>query len=529
MPASPIDLDRRLARWIFALAAVAYLLTSGREPAWGDAAAQFKVAQRMFLVHHIDIGEPWPPDMKSGPDGKYYSIYPLVASLVHLPGVVLLETFCPGTDLHHFYQPLTTHIGCSLLGALAVMLFFLLCRQCGVSRRAASLGSLAVAFASTTWVYAHYPYSEIAQAAWFIGFLLWLLRADAEPEPRAGLWLGLYAGLLFGTKYLYAVSVAGGLLWLAWRLRARRRLSLRLIGAIAATLVPFVIASLVYNDACWGSPFATRYQPVFGENLIAGVWGMVASPGKSVLLYSPPLFVTLVMLPRLWRHHRAACTAFLAAALPAFAIYASYKLDGDYAWGPRYTVFAVPAACLGIAVAIDAASRRWHRLALSVVVALGIGVQLLGNAFYWDHYIRISMDARVAWLGTPDRRGAMVKPDKWGCQACFEDMHQLEWLPPFQPILGHLWLARAELAGDPVAKAETYAPWRRQTSLSLASAISKDFDRVRLDWWGMLWISDFPAHRGAGWTLLALMLVAEALAIWRWLVWHRSARDEPGP
>lgn len=532
MPGAPIDLDRRLARTIFALVAVAYLLSSSRESAWGDAAAQFKVAQRMYVVHHVDIGKAWPPGTKPGPDGKFYSPYPLFASLVHLPGVALLgmlETISPRPDTYHFYQPLTTHLECSLLGALAVMLFFLLCRQLAISRRAASLASLVVAFATTTWVYAHYPYSEIAQAAWFTGFVLSLLRVDETAAPRAGLWLGVYAGLLVGTKYVYVVTLAGGFLWLAWRLRARGRLSLRLVRAVALALAPFVIASLVYNDACWGSPLAARYQSVFGENLLVGLWGMVASPGKSVLLYSPPLFVTLVMLPRLWRTQRAACTAFLAAALPAFAIYASYKLDGDYAWGPRYTVFAVPVACLGVAVALDAARRRWHRLALAGVVALGIGVQLLGNAFYWDHFIRISMDASEAWLGAPDRRGSVVPVGADGrCQACFEDVHQLEWLPPFQPILGQLWLARAELAGDSVERAETYAPWRRQTSLSVASRIREDFKRVRLDWWGMLWLADYPAYRGAGCTLLAVLLVAQALAIWRWLVWHRR-RDESGP
>jgi hypothetical protein len=522
--------DRRLALAIFAVAAIAYLLTSGREPPWGDAAAQYKVAEQLYQHHAIDIGRPWPPDMKPGDDGKYYSIYPPIASLVQLPGVVLLDVIRAHAppDAPRFYQPLTSHLACSLLGALAVMLFFQLCRQCRISRRAASTAALVVAFATTTWVYAHYSYSEIAQAAWFTGFVLWLLRVDEEPAPRAGLWLGLYAGLLFGTKYLYLVSVAGGFAWLGWRLIARRRLSPRLVGAIAATAAPFVIACLIYNAACWGSPLATRYQHVFGENLLVGLWGMMASPGKSVLLYSPPLFVTLVMLPRLWRTQRTACTAFLAAALPAFAIYASYKLDGDYAWGPRYTVFAVPVAGLGVAVAIEAVAARWHRIALAGVIALGVGVQVLGNAFYWDHFIRLSMDVRTAWLGRPDRRGAMVPVGKDGrCQACFEDVHQLEWLPPFQPILGQLWLARAQLAGDSFAEAETYAPWRRQTSLSLASRFGDDYARVRLDWWGMLWLHDVRAYRRAGEALLLLLLAAQALAIRQWWLAHQGARDPP--
>jgi hypothetical protein len=274
---------------------------------------------------------------------------------------------------------------------------------------------------------------------------------------------------------------------------------------------------------------------VFGENLITGLWGMVLSPGKSVFLYSPPLLLGLAVLPRLWRAHRSACTALFAAALPAVAIYASYKLDGDYAWGPRYTVFAVPAAGFAFAVAIEAALRatshaRSKKLAVATVCALGVAVQLLGNAFYWDHFIRISIDVRTAWLGTPNRRGATVPIGADGrCQACFEDVHQLEWLPPFQPILGQLWLARARLAGDSFEEAETYAPWRRHTSVSFARRIGDDYERVRLDWWGMLWISDVPGYRGLGIALLVLLLGATALSARWWLRAHRAAAEHVDP
>mgnify|MGYP003542376728 CR=1 FL=1 len=36
------------------------------------------------------------------------------------------------------------------------------------------------------------------------------------------------------------------------------------------------------------------------------------------------------------------------------AVYSRYKLNGDYAWGPRFAVFFVPALGLGFAVLLDA-------------------------------------------------------------------------------------------------------------------------------------------------------------------------------
>jgi hypothetical protein len=526
-------LDARLARAIFVTTFAAYLLSSGREPPWGDANIQYMVAESLAHRGTIAIGKAWPEDLPRGRDGRIYSIYPIGTSLPHLPGIALLEASAAiAKDTRGLVRPLTSHLACSAFGALACVLFFRLCRQRRLSRRAASAATAILAFATTTWVYAHYSYSEIAQVALFTGLALHLLRVDEEPTPGRARWLGLYAGLLFGIKYVYAASIVGAALLLAWRLRRDRRLLVRIALAAATTAAPSLALALGYNYLCWGSPLATGYDAyadtLWGENAVAGLWGMFLSPGKSVFLYSPPLLLGLAVLPRLWREHRAACLAVLATAGPVLAVYSRYKLNGDYAWGPRFVVFAVPALGLPFAVLLDAwlaePARRLRKVVLGAAIALGVAVQLLGNAFYWDHYIRISMDARDAWLGGPDRRGAIIPVRANGrCDCCFEDVHHLQWLPPFQPILGHVWLLRGTLRGDTAEEAEAYAPWRRHTSLALPIAAS--YARVRIDWWGLLWIEDFPRTRALGIALLLLLIGATALGTRGWLRAHRAARD----
>jgi hypothetical protein len=526
-------LDARIARAIFATTFAAYLLTSGREPPWGDANIQYMVAES--LVHHgsLAISRSWPEDLPRGEDGRIYSIYPIGTSLYHLPGLAILEGVAAiDRDARGLARPLTSHLACSAFGALACALFFQLCRQRRLSRRAAGAATAILAFATTTWVYAHYSYSEIAQAALFTGLVLHLLRVEEEPTPARARWLGLYAGLLFGVKYIYAASIVGAALLLGWRLRRDRRALARAALAAASTAAPSLALALGYNYVCWGSPLATGYDAyadtLWGENAVAGLWGMFLSPGKSVFLYSPPLLLGLAALPRLWRAHRAACLAVIATAGPVLAVYSRYKLNGDYAWGPRFVVFAVPALSLSFAVLVDAwlaePARRLRRAVLAAAIALGVAVQLLGNAFYWDHFIRISMEARTAWLGPPNRRGAIIPVRSDGhCDCCFEDVHHLEWLPPFQPILGHFWLLRSTIRGDTAAEAEADAPWKRHTSLALP--IDDTYARVRLDWWGMLWIKDFPRYRAYGVALLVLLLGATALGARWWLRAQRAARD----
>ncbi|HWO23043.1 MAG TPA: hypothetical protein VNO30_30085 [Kofleriaceae bacterium] len=527
-------LDARLARAIFVTAFAAYLLSSGREPPWGDANVQYMVAESLALRGTIAISKSWPEDLPRGHDGRIYSIYPIVTSLPHLPGIAILEGAAAlSPDTRGLVKPLTSHLACSAFGALACVLFFQLCRQRQLSRRAASAATAILAFATTNWVYAHYSYSEIAQTALATGLVLHLLRVDEEPTPGRARWLGLYAGLLFGMKYIYAASIAGAALYLAWRHWRDRRLLVRIALAAATTAAPSLLLALLYNYLCWGSPLATGYDAyantLWGENAVAGLWGMFLSPGKSLFLYSPPLLLGLAVLPRLWRDHRAACLAVLATAGPVLAVYSRYKLNGDYAWGPRFVVFVVPALGLSFAVLLDAwraePARRLRKVVLGAVIALGVAVQLLGNAFYWDHYIRISMDARDAWLGGPNRRGAIIPVRANGrCDCCFEDVHHLQWLPPFQPILGHVWLLESTLRGDTAEEAEAHAPWKRHTSLALP--IAQSYARVRIDWWGLLWIKDFPRTRALGLALLVLFLGATALGARGWLRAHRAAEPE---
>lgn len=531
---SPPDL--RLARAIFVATFAIYLLTSGREPPWGDGNIQYMVADSLVYRDSLAIPRPWPDDLPRGRGGHYYSTYPLLTSLIQVPGALVLDAcvrLAPAARV--LAKPLATHLACSAFGALVCVLFFALCRDLGLSRRAASAATAVLAFATTIWVYAHYSYSEIAQAALFTGLVRELIGVRAEPALRRAVWLGLYAGLLFGIKYIYAASLVGGAAYLVLGARgtplgrAGRAAQRRLVLAAGIAAAPSLVVALVYNALCWGSPLGTGYAPYFatywGENPMVGLWGMWLSPGKSVFLYSPPLILGFAALPRLWRDHRAACLAVIAAGAPVLAVYSRYKLNGDYAWGPRFIVFLVPVLGLGFAVVLDrwfAEPARWlRRGVLASAITAGIAVQLLGNAFYWDHFIRITMDARTAWLGKPDRSGAIIPVRADGrCDSCFEDVHQLQWLPPFQPIRGHLWLARAMLAGDDGKRAETYAPWRDTTRLAVD--LSASYPRVRLDWWGMLWIADAPRLWPGGLVLLVVFAAASALGARAWCRAHRT-------
>jgi hypothetical protein len=370
----------------------------------------------------------------------------------------------------------------------------------------------------------------------FTGLFYQALRVRAAPTLAGGLWLGMWAGALFNSKYIHAVAISGCAAFLLLTLWSRRDALLRVLAGAAITGSAFFFLALLYNYLRWSDVTSSGYEGYlanyFGGSLFDGTWGMWFSPNKSALLYSPPLVLALVGLPAAWRHHRIYLVALLFLLVPTLLVFGTYKSwTGDYAWGPRFFVFCVPVLMASFALFWDHVASRWHRrvraAALAVVLVTGVGVQVVGNAFYWDHFIRIAMDARVQWLGKPNRGGAYVPERGRGhCDSCFEDMHGVIWLPPFSPIKGHAWLLASLIDGDDAKAAEKTAPWHRYTSLTLD--IGRTYPSARLDWWGMLWIKDHRHTRPVGIALLVLFLAATGAGVLAWIRLHRRA-DDPEP
>ncbi|HLL21393.1 MAG TPA: hypothetical protein VK427_04635, partial [Kofleriaceae bacterium] len=436
--------DRRFALAIFLAVFALYLVTSSREPAWGDARGMWEVATRIGHDQTIAITTRWPEDIPPGRGGVYYGITPIGTSLVHLPGVAVLgfsHAVAPKHDV--LVRPLATHLAPAALGALACMLMFLVLRDLGITRRRASTCAAILACATTTWVYARMPYSEIAQLACFLGLFRAVLRVLVTPSRQSAIALGIWAGCLFNTKYVFASAIIGAAVAIAWTYR-KRLLELRRVFVWSALAgAPFLVLALWYNFARWGSITHTGYEPYlemyFGGSVFDGVWGMLASPNKSAFLYSPPLVLAVLAMPRAFREVPRLGVVMLAMVLPVFIIYATYRSwSGDYAWGPRFFVWAVPVMLVPLAWFIDGHATRWWRAALAAVVAAGIVVQLLGAALYWDHFIRLAIDAKNQWLGAPNRSGSYIAARGRGhCDSCFEDTYELLWLPAFHPIRGH--------------------------------------------------------------------------------------------
>jgi hypothetical protein len=511
--------------YLFVAVGCLYFATMSREVPWGDARPVYEVALSMVRGDGVSVQTRWPSDAPPGRGGKFYAPQPLLPSLAHLPGAVVRATFgrvATVPETAHLLDVLSCHLAGGLMGALAAWLFFQLCLRHGASRSVARFAAILLAAGSILWVYARYPFTEIVQIVGFTGFFLEISQLARRLDRRAAVAAGLWAGMLLNTKYVYALCLPGALLVLAVEHRRIPRQFARSLLHAALGLLPGVVMLLLYNYVRFGSVTATGYKKVgdvMVENVLVSTWGFLFSPGKSIFLYAPPLLLAVLGLGRFWRQHRASVLLMLATITPLMLFYGRFpSWPGDWSWGPRYLVFAVPVLLLP-AIAFLAVARRPGRSLAAGLLALGICVQLLGNAFYWDHYLRIALDVRTKWLGQPNRTGALTS-DKGGfCEGCFEDVYPTVWLGPFQPILGHLWLMRHVPFGDTWQQASRDAPWRRHTWLNVDARGT--YERVRVDHW----LYDTHAHRTAGWLIFFMLAGTGAAAT---VVFVRRTRDDRG-
>ena len=82
----------------------------------------------------------------------------------------------------------------------------------------------------------------------------------------------------------------------------------------------------------------------FNHSFLAGVYGLVLSPGRGLVLYAPVVLVALWGLRRSYRRDRVSTAVAVLLVLSRIVFYAPYW--GWYAgggFGPRYVLPAVPA------------------------------------------------------------------------------------------------------------------------------------------------------------------------------------------
>jgi hypothetical protein len=231
--------------------------------------------------------------------------------------------------------------------------------------------------------------------------MLALFRVAKERQPRSpGFLAGSYApglaGFAFALAFLCRPTNATAVMAGAAVLLGHRRALLRFI----AGGLPLAVVFLAYNLHFFGKPIAfgqvasladrlqvaPHAQVLWQHSLWKGLAGVLVSPSRGLLVFSPILLVPLWGSLVIWRQRRwLPLRAALLAALGIWFVTARWTgWWGGWSYGYR---LVVDSATLLAFVAIPVAERIRARRALVLVVGVlafwSVGVQGIG-AFVYD-------------------------------------------------------------------------------------------------------------------------------------------------
>ena len=390
-----------------------YLLSGPGRIDFIDGQYRYEVARSW-----LDVGEPVVRDpalraLGASIDprtGKAYAWYNAAPSLTPLPLMLLAKRLGgEGADRDRFAFSLTS----ALFGALVPAILVLAYGRFGVSLRSSVCAALVFALATQWWPGSVTTFDQNQHAFVLLTAMLLAWESGRRGSRPLALLAGVVGGILITYQETYAVVLPATALAVcatageggeeAPRLSAlsidRDSLTRGLVFGVGCCLG--VGAFVAYNYVRYGALVQpARYDVPWPSHPVAGMLSLALSPGRSVLLFSPPLLLLPFGLRALWKRAPVLCTAIGLAAASHFLLVSSMPFfAGEWAWGPRYLLVLLPLAALGLPFAMTRVRRAW----LLAGIAIGLVVQLMAvsldhQRFYFERNLAPHFWATKPWF-----------------------------------------------------------------------------------------------------------------------------------
>jgi hypothetical protein len=272
--------------------------------------------------------------------------------------------------------------------ALAAAFAFLIFARLGLGTKVSLLCALLLALATPLFSYSSWFYSEPLASALLLGatfFLFGNQPIEAISVKHAAL-AGAFIGLLLWVRATHIIAVPVFVVAVILRNPARNwrgaLVFAEVVGLFGATY-------LARNHYLFGNPLDFGY-PKFGEGgkamlgfdtpFLTGLSIFLFSPGKSMLLFAPPVALAIPGLVRLAKRDRGLAAVAAGIPLVSLLFFSHYShVEGGYSFGPRYLVPAIAMICLGLGPML-ADGAPWIRRAAAVLFLAGFLIQGIGMA-----------------------------------------------------------------------------------------------------------------------------------------------------
>ena len=318
----------------------------------------------------------------------YVNTFGLGAALAGLPVYALLDLFVE-LERDRFWWWHGGAFTASLLTALAALFVFLAARGL-VRPLPALLVALAFGLGSCAWPVSSQALWQHPASTFCLSLGAWLLLRGGGRPPAAA-WCGAAFGMAVLCRPATAVAVVCVGAWLLWT--DRRRCAWYVLGGL-----PLLAILVAYNAYYFGSPLVFG-QTVVSKALVLGsgsddLWqsswreslpGLLISPSRGLVWFSPVLVLGLVSAVAVWREPRFRPLIPLQAAVVLMILVAGkwYDWFGGLTWGYRSIVDTAPfLALLMIPILERMLAGRATRTLFAALLAWSVGAQFVGAWSY---------------------------------------------------------------------------------------------------------------------------------------------------
>ncbi len=333
---------------------------------------------------------------KAGLDRKPYAPYGPLTALLALPHHLIARAVAALAGVTRSALPaglawvflvggLTT-TATATAAALAVAGFHRSARALDTPPQTAFVLALLLGGATVLWPYGTSFYSEAWQAAAFIWAAALLLEARNSPRSRVFVILAALLLAIAGLTKVTSLVFAPGFVVAALCDRSQsRRTRVEVATALSLGVAIAVGGHMTWNTYRFGAPFDFGYnwaletilQPPARQFLASdvprGLVVLLASPGKSIMLWAPALWLALARAKRFTQKEPAVAIGVAAAAGVGLVFFAAYLFpEGGYANGPRNLVPIVPLMLLPA----GGRDSRWRSAPLVACAVVGLMMAL---------------------------------------------------------------------------------------------------------------------------------------------------------
>jgi len=385
--------------------------------------------------------------VSKGPNGQYYFKWGLGQSLVEVPFYFIHSLIWKPfparkktvnyTHAYLFPELMIIFLCPSVISALGCALIFLFGVRLGFSKRVSIFLSLIYGFGTMVW-----PYSKslMSETTLNVALLGGVYAVVSYVSTLRRWWLavsGACLGFALLTKLTTIVTIPVFVVYVLLTVRSRRAMADLLIWFVPPLLASMGVQfwhNFIRYGSLWHFGYDQGWDSLgFYTPLYVGLWGLIASPGKSYFLYTPISVLGLTSAWRFFRKRRPEALMFLGVVLTVTVLYARWwSWAGDWAWGPRFLLIITPYLILSAGFFFETWVRksRLKKILVISLFVLSLSIQVLGVTIHPFSFI----ESRTEVVDQ------IVERKSSSYLSMYNENAFVNFSPIFSHIVGNWWL-----------------------------------------------------------------------------------------